>query len=94
MTDAPAPHEQSEPVRTQTRRAPICFGWSWAIMIAGALLTFGGLRAKTTVEYSDTLNIGLLQDQMIFVQSGVALFCTGIVAFFISTVIDVLERRD
>jgi len=50
--------------------------------VFGVLFLVVGLFYKTTAEYSDTLNIGLLQNQLILVQIGLTLWIVAALSQF------------
>jgi len=65
--DAPAKPAPSSPY----------FGWGCISILFGFIAMFVSTQVQTTAPYSDTLNIGLLQNQEMVFHAGLALFIVG-----------------
>ena len=59
----------------------------------GVVLVLAGLMMQTTAEYSDTLNIGLLNDQTNRVLMGGFSFVGGIVLIAAASICEAIKKR-
>lgn len=59
------------------------FDWkTHIVLVVGTLIYLGGFGMRTTAPDSNTLNIGLLQDQMIRIHTGIALCLVWVYLYF------------
>ena len=71
----------------------ICAMWGYIFLLVGAVLVFLAFTHQTTAEYSTTLNMGLLQDQMMKLHTGLTASLAGVLLLAFSQVLKMLERR-
>lgn len=93
MTDELSLIEQASGQPAKARMATPCYFWAATITAVGMACVVFALKMERTAEYSETLNIGLLQDQMMIAQLGIGLLVSGVISIFVSALIDVVERR-
>ena len=68
-------------------------GWGWTLLVLGMCIQFFGFTKRTTAnEYSDTLNIGLLNDQNNLIIFGGFWFVSGIVLIAASRIADAIIK--
>lgn len=66
--------------------------WSFILTFIGVAIIVFGVTRETVAPFSDTLNIGLLQDQQMIVSAGLVVFAVGVIGGFFSLLIEAVER--